>query len=169
MNYENLDSLKQEIDQSLSERKFAIFYGMERSEIDREMAIVWDAEAHPDFREFFAVAEAAGIRIIVVHYKTLPAGQIGELLDQLDELDLDRDERRNLARDLQRLKMYEGFISALDLSFDHATQTYLFSATTTWYKELLDILQQFEVFSPGFGGPEDIDDEPISGGYFSKN
>ena len=115
------------------------------------------------------VVNDINIRIIVVHYKSLPAGQIGELLEQLDELDLDRDERRNLARDLQRLKMYEGFVSALDLSFDNATQTYLFNATTSWYKELLDILQQFEVFSPGFGAPEDIDDEPISGGYFSKN
>ena len=169
MTYENLDNLKQEIEEYLNNKGFAVYYGMERSDIDRDLSIAWDTESHPDFHEFLNVASAAGVKIIVAHYKTLPAGHIGELLEQLDELDLERDERRNLARDLQRLKMYEGFISSLDLSFDHGTQTYQFSASTTWYKQLLDMLQHFDMFPPDFDEDEGIDDEPLGGAYFSKN
>ena len=169
MTYENLDNLKQEIEEYLNTGGFAIFYGMERSDIDRDLSISWDTESHPNFQEFLKVASTAEVKIIVAHYKTLPAGHITELIDQLDELELDRDERRNLARDLQRLKMYEGFISSIDLSFDCDTQTYMFSAKTTWYKQLLEMLDHFDLFSPGFDEEGGIDDEPIGGGYFSKN
>ncbi len=168
MTYENLDKLKEEIEAELREKKFAVFYGLGRSEIDRDMSINWDTEAHPDFREFLTVAEGAGIKIVIVYYKILTQGHIAELMDQLDDLDLDRDERRNLSRDLQRLKMYEGFISSVDLSFDTHGQSYMFSVSTNWFKSLLEIAGQFDVFGPGFDG-EDVDNEPLGGAYFSKN
>ena len=168
MIYENLDKLKEEIETELRGKEFAVFYGLGRSEIDRDMSINWDAEARPDFREFLKVAEIAGIKIVVVNYKILTQGHIAELMDQLDDLDLDRDERRNLSRDLQRLKMYEGFISSLDLSFDTHGQSYMFSVATTWFKNLVEIASQFDMFGPGFDG-EEADDEPLGGAYFSKN
>ena len=168
MNYESLDQIKSEVELELTERKFAVFYTSGRSEIERDMAVPWDTLVHPDFRKFLAVAEAAAIKIIVVHYRTLLPGYIAELADQLEELDLDRDERRNMSRDLQKLKMYEGFTASIDLSFDQRGQTYSFSMITNWFKSLMEIAGECEMLGPGFGG-EDVDEDPLGGTYFSKN
>jgi hypothetical protein len=168
MNYENLDQIKSEIEKELAERKFAVFYTSGRSEIERDMAVPWNTLDHPDFRKFLAVAEAAAIKIIVVQFRTLLPGYIADLGEQLEELDLDRDERRNMSRDLQKLKMYEGFTASIDLSFDQRGQTYSFSIITSWFKNLMEIAGECEMLGSGFGG-EDVDDDPLGGNYFSKN
>ena len=170
MNMENLDTLKQEIEKYISENNFALFRGMERSTIDRDMSISWDTERYPDFKEFLSVASIAGVKIVVFHYFTLEPAQIKSLQQHLDESDMEREEKRNLSREIQRLKMYEGFVSSIDLSFDMGTSTYLFSLTTSWQMEMETIMERLDPFMPDFMNEEDENDGPIGGGgYYSRN
>ena len=167
---ENLDTLKLEIEKYVVENKFAMFRGLQRSTIDRDIAISWDTFRFPDFRDFLSVAAAAGVKIIVFHYLILEPAQIKSLHQHLDEAEIEPDEKRNLNRDLKRLKMYEGFVSSLELSFDLGSSTYLFGSATSWYAEMESILERLDPFLPDFFDEEDEKDGPIGGsGFYSRN
>lgn len=170
MNVENLDTIKQDIEQHIRDNNFAMFRGMERSSIDRDMSINWDTVRFPDFKDFLAVASTAGVKIIVFHYFTMEPAQIKILQQHLDESDMDREEKRILSRELQRLKIYEGFVASVDLSFDLGTNTYLFSLTTSWQMEMELMMERLDPFTPDFMDAEDEKDGPIGGGgFYSRN
>jgi hypothetical protein len=124
----------------------------------------WDTERHPDFREFVKAAQDAGARIVTFYYRAFTLDQIDAALDQLEESDLTREEKRNLESRLRQLQAYEGFTCSVELSFCVEQQVYLYEVHTDWYETLNDILAELDV-----AVEEEEGDEGTLGGYFSKN
>lgn len=159
----NLDTLNTEILQYLEESGLAVFHGHSRA-MDATPAVYWDCEQHPDYKLFIQTAQAAGAKIIVFHQRRFDSGQVDDTLEQLAECDLSREEQREYKRRLTALRVYDGQVCAIELSFDHQDRVFLFDLRTEWYDELGDIAAEIDIMSAGAGE----DDEPMSG-YFSKN
>jgi hypothetical protein len=160
----NLDTLKTEIEGFLETEGFAVFHGYSRA-LESMPIVYWDCDRHPDYKEFVKAAKVSGATLIVFHQRDFCADQIDDAIEQLETLDIPRDEYRTLERRLNELRAYEGFTCALELSFDHQGRVFLFDLRTEWYDELSDILGELHVLEPE---SEDEDDDTM-GGYFSKN
>jgi hypothetical protein len=114
-------------------------------------------------RRSFSRRRSAG-EAYVYHYREFGPQTIEEAFEKLEAAGLPRERHREIDRELKRLKGYEGFTSAIELSFDFDGRTYLFELTAPWYDEYLDLL-------------DDLDDSiemneeppPMGGGYFSQN
>jgi len=158
----NLDTLKTEIERYLQESGMAVFHGYSR-DLERIPAVYWDSEASPDYKPFIDAAKSAGSKLIVFHQKEFFAHQVDDALEQLEGCDLPREEYRELERRLNELRVYSGFICAIELSFDHQGRVYVFDLRTEWYKNFADILDEIQVMDS-----DSSDDTPMSG-YFSKN
>jgi hypothetical protein len=159
----NLDTLKNEIEQHLKNSGFAIFHGCSRGD-DKAPAVYWDCERYPDYHAFLDAAQAAGVKIIVLHHRELTRDELDEAIQRLGTCDLPREENRSVERRLAELRVYEGFTCVLELSFDHQGSTFLYDLRTDWYDELTDIASDLQLMSSG----QDDDAAPM-GGYFSKN
>ncbi len=160
----DLESLRTEMEAHLDQSELAVFHGYHRM-IDSLVQVYWDTERHPDFREFLATALKAGAKLVVFHQQAFSLDEIHEALDQLEDADFTREEKRNLENRLRQLQAYEGFTCSLALSFTVEGQVYSYELHTDWYQSLNDILAELEV---SLGGDEEDDDESL-GGYFSKN
>jgi hypothetical protein len=156
----NLETLREEIQAHLSSRGIAVFHGFPRGNED-QAGVYWDTNVHPDYREFVAAAEAAGARLMTMHTNQFTAAVLDDAEDRVNALP--RDERREMEQSLRRLRGYIGFTCQIELSFDVAPRFYVFDVRTDWYDELNDMLDQLDTAS------EDADEDPLGGGYFSKN
>ena len=159
----NLDGLKTEIEQTLDQSGLAVFYGYSRAH-ESQTAVYWDCDQHPDYREFVQAANNAGIKLIVFHQREFSSAQIEEALEELDDCSLPPEDHREFERRLNRLRAYDGLVSAIELSFDHQGRVFLFELHTDWYQELTDLLDEIQVLTAA----GDDDDTSLSG-YFSKN
>lgn len=126
--------------------------------------IFWDVEGHPDYRGFVAVAQQAGAKLIQFYHQTLSVEQIDEALDELEESDFTRDEKRQYETRLRQLREYEGFTCSVELSFCLETKVYVFELHTEWYESLTDILAELEA-----ANEEEEEQDDGLGGYFSNN
>ena len=64
---------------------------------------------------------------------------------------------------MKRLKGYEGFTSAVELSYDFDGRTYLYEATAPWYDEYLDLLYDLD------DSMDAGEEPPPMSSYFSQN
>jgi len=161
----NLDTLKTEIEEYLEESGLAVFYGYSRV-LESMPAVYWDCDQYPDYRLFVKAAHTAGAKVIVFHQREFSADQVEDALEQLTTCDLPRDEYHKLERRLNELRIYDGFICAIELSFDHEGRVFLFDLRTDWYEEFSELLDEIEMMD---AETDDDDDDPTMGGYFSKN
>jgi hypothetical protein len=160
----NLETLKTEIQDFLETEGLAVFHGHSRA-LDSDSIVFWDCDRRPDYRDFVKAAKAAGVKLMIFHQREFSADAIEEGLEQLEALDMPRDEYRTLERRLNELRSYAGFTCALELSFDHEGRVYMFDLRTEWYEELSDMLEDLHVMDTG----SDDEDDDTMGGYFSKN
>lgn len=158
----NLDSLRAEIEEHLRARGIAVFYGFPKSFTDMA-AVYWDREDKPGYRDFVAAAEAAGARLMTLYANRFSEETIEDALDRLEASAMPREDRREIERRLRELRGYVGFTCQIELSFDLAPRVYVFDVRTEWFEEMDELLDRIEDAS----GVED--DDPIGGGYFSKN
>ena len=159
---QDIDLLLEEVERALAERQFTIFRGQQRGPELRPQ-LEWDVESHPDFREFLAVAEAIGVRLVVLHLDKLDTGFVESTLERLEQSELPAAQRRQYQRDIERLRAYEGFACSLQISFDYDGLTYLYEVYTMWYSELLDIADDIDA------ALEDQALNPPDGPFFSQN
>jgi hypothetical protein len=159
----NLDSLKIEIEQYLEESGLAVFYGYSRM-LESTSSVYWDCDKYPDYKLFIKAARTAGAQVIVLHQREFAAEQVLDALEQLSDCDLQRDESREFEKRLNDVRVYEGFICEIELSFDHQGRVFLFDLRTDWYEEFSDILDEIQMLSV----EAEDNDTPMSG-YFSKN
>jgi len=159
----NLDSLKIEIEQYLEESGLAVFYGYSRM-LESTSSVYWDCDKYPDYKLFIKAARTAGAQVIVFHQREFAAEQVMDALEQLSDCDLQRDESREFEKRLNDVRVYEGFICEIELSFDHQGRVFLFDLRTSWYEEFSDILDEIQMLS----AEAEDNDTPMSG-YFSKN
>ena len=160
----NLDTLKREILEYLESSGLAVFHGSPGG-LDGQTMVLWDTERHPDYRMFLDVALKSETRVIVFASREFAAADTEDLLSQLDELDLTRDEKRDYEKRLRELRIHEGVTCSLELAFDYHSRMYVYEMQPDWYDEFLSV--EDEIMSLMADDDED-DDEPI-GGYFSKN
>jgi hypothetical protein len=161
----NLDTLRTEIQEHLVGEGFAIFYGYSRI-TDSQPLVFWDCQRLPDYKMFVQTGRAAGAKLMVFHQRELTPDLIDDALERVECCELAPEERRNVERRLNDLRAYEGFICALELSFDHEGRVYVFDLRSEWYQELADLLDDLDLLDA-----EDDDDEDgdSMSSYFSKN
>ena len=159
----NLDTIAEEIQQYLTHEHFIVFRSMSRADEDSSV-VFWDAERHPDYKPYLETALQLGVRLVHFHAREFSQRHREEALEQLEDCDLPRDEKRTLERRIQELAIYEGLTCAIELSYDFESRIYLFELHTDWYDEWHDVLDEIEDAVPGLEG-----EDPYGGGYYSNN
>ena len=159
---QDLDNLKRDIERQLHEGAYVVFHARSRF-TDSSVPILWDTSLHPSPSEFLETALSVGVKLIVFHHREFGPHILEEAFEKLEAAELPRERHREMDRELKRLQGYEGFTSAIELSFDFDGRTYLYEATAPWYDSYLDLLDDLDQEI------EMTDEPPPMGGYFSQN
>jgi len=160
----NLDTLKQEILGYLEQSEFAVFRSAPGGLGSLPM-VLWDSTRYPDYQMFLETARSAGAQMILFAAREFDSAEIDEAVEQLDECDLSRDERRELEARLREMRVHEGVTCLIELAFAYQGHMYVYELRPDWYEEFLSIGDEIAVHLPG---GEDEDDDG-SFGYFSNN
>jgi hypothetical protein len=163
----NLDTLKREILEYLDSSALAVFHGCPGG-LDSHGMVLWDTERHPDYQTFLDVALKCDTRVIIFATREFASSDIDNLTAQLDDLDLDRDEKRDLEKRLRALRVHEGVTCSIELAFDYQSRLYVYQMQPDWYDEFLTAEDEIMALISDAEDMDDDDDEPL-GGYFSKN
>lgn len=161
----NLDTLKREILEYLDSSGLAVFHGCPGG-LDGQPMVLWDTERQPDYQAFLDVAVKSETRIIIFASREFQSSDTEDLLAQLEDLDIGRDEKRDFQKRLRELRVHEGVTCSLELAFDYHSRLYVYEMQPDWYDEFLSV--EDEIMSLITEPDETGDDEPL-GGYFSKN
>jgi len=160
----NLDTLKREILESLEASGFAIFRGCPGG-LEGLPLVLWDVEHHPDYQLFLDTARKTGARLVVFACREFESSDIDDLLEQLEECGLPREDQREYERRLKELRIFEGVTCSLELAFDCDSRLYVYEVQPDWYEEFLNL--EDEITSQS--GDDELDSHDSLGGYFSKN
>ena len=161
----NLDTLKQEILEYLEHSEFAVFRSAPGG-LEGLPLVLWDAERYPDYQMFLDTARKAGAKMILFAACDFESSDIDDAVEELDECDLSREERRDLEGRLRELRVHEGVTCSLELAFDHHARMYVYEIRPDWYDEFLSIGEEIAVHLPTAGAEQEDDG---SFGYFSNN
>jgi hypothetical protein len=160
----NLDTLKREILDYLESRDLAVFRSTPGTLEDPQM-VLWDSEHYPDYRMFLDAAMKTGVKMILFASREFESGDIDDLLEQMEELSLDREQQRDYQARLRKLRIYEGVTCSLELAFNHNSNLYVYELQPDWYEDFL--VTEDEIASAM--AESDLDEGDSLGGYFSKN
>ncbi len=164
----DLENLRKEMQAHLAKSGTPIFYGYHRM-LDSLIQVSWDTERHPDFQEFLDTAQKCGAKLVVFNHEAFQLDQIDDALEQLETVDLTREQKRSFETRLKQLQPYEGFTCLLQLSFALEGRLYLFELRTDWYDALQDILNELEMATEPFDDEDEGEEHGPMGGYFSNN
>jgi hypothetical protein len=160
----NLDTLKREILDYLETAGFAVFHSSPGT-LDSTPTVLWDTEHYPDYRMFLDVAAKTGARLVMLASREFEPSDIEDLTVQLDECELQREERRDYESRLRSMRGFEGNTCSLELAFDLESRLYVYEVQPDWYEEFLGIEDEIAARL----ADEDFDSNDSLGGYFSKN
>ena len=160
----NLDTLKREILTYLETRDFAVFRSAPGT-LDGSQMVLWDSDNYPDYQMFLEAAAKLEVKLILFAMREFTAEDVSDLLEQLDEMTMDREQQRDYQNRLRDLRRYEGQTCALELAFNHDSRLYVYEVQPDWYEEYLTI----EDGIASMLAEEDLDEGDSLGGYFSKN
>ena len=163
----NLDTLKREILEYLESSGLAIFHATPGG-LNGQAMVLWDTERHPDYQAFLEVAVKAETHIIIFGTREFQPSDTEDLLAQLDDLDLSREEKRDFEKRLRALRVHEGVTCSLELAFDYHSRLYVYEMQPDWYDEFLSVEEEILSLISSPDGMDDDHDEPL-GGYYSKN
>ena len=162
----NLNTLKPEILEYLEANGLTVFYGRPGG-LEETHMVLWDVENHPDYRKFLDTARAAGAQIIVFAAREFEVSDLDDLTGHLDDLTLDREERRDYESRLRDLRGYDGTTCSIELAFSHDSRFYVFELQPDWYEEFLNLEEELLT---NFDGEEGLgSDDDSLGGFYSKN
>lgn len=161
----NLDTLKQEILESLDSAGLAVFHSRPGI-LEGFPMVLWDTERHPDYQMFLEVAKKSGAKVILFGAREFSSGDVDDLLSQLDECELTREEKRDYESRLREMRIFEGVTCTLELAFDYSSRFYVYEVQPDWYEEFLSIEDEI---ASRVSDEEDLDQDDSLGGYYSKN
>ncbi len=165
----DLDSLKEEVLQHLAAEGFAVFRSQAGS-LEGLPMVSWDTAGHGDYQAFLQVAKTIGARVIVFGHREFEAEEIDEALEQLEECEFGRDERRSIERSLSDLRRFIGSTCTLEMAFDHQGRMYVFELVTDWFQTFAEMSELLMAASAADLEEDDEDESDSSfGGYYSKN
>jgi hypothetical protein len=157
----DLETIRTEIQTHLEQSNLAVFHGY--SSLPDSVSVFWDTDRHPDFRGFLHAAEKAGARLIVFYHQQFSLSEIDDVLQDLEDSELSREEKRAYESRLRDVQKYEGFTSVVELSFALDGRTYLYRLNTEWYQTWENIISEIDAAT------EEQDEEGPISGYFSNN
>jgi len=160
----NLDTLKREILDSLEAGGFAIFHGSPGG-LEGLPMVLWDVEHYPDYQMFLESARKIGANLIIFASREFKSSDVDDLLEQLEDCDLARDEQRDYERRLRELRIFEGVTCSLEIAFDHGSRLYVYEVRPDWYDDFLNLEEEINSRLE----ENDLDAGNSLGGYFSKN
>jgi hypothetical protein len=163
----NLEALKDEILDYLQNSDFAVFHS-HAGGLDGLPLVTWDTERHPDYRVFLEVARKVGQKLILFASREMDAAEIDEVLEELEETELTREERRELEGRLRDARRHAGSTCTLELAFDHNSHLYVYEARPDWYEDFLDACDEIHAVLPA-GDEEEDDGTHGLGGFYSNN
>ncbi|MGH9658492.1 MAG: hypothetical protein ACRD96_08105 [Bryobacteraceae bacterium] len=161
---DNLDRLHKEILGEIAAQGLAVFFSRPGALEDHPM-VLWETEAHPDFREFLESAKTAGVRLLLVGHRRFEEEEIDEVVEQLASSTLSREDRRSVESDLRALRSHIGETCLVEVAFDLQGRFYVYEASSEWFDAFLNVS---DLVGESALGEEDEDEGPL-GGYFSKN
>jgi hypothetical protein len=160
----NLDSLKHEVLQHLEDSDFALFRSSPGG-LDRLQMVLWNVEQYPDYRMFLDAAHKAGAKVLIFGTDELESSDLDDLREQMEDLELSRDERRDFESRLRALAKYEGRTCTLEMAFSLEGRMYVYDVQPDWYDEFVQL--EDEILAR-LTDDDDLDDDTL-GGYYSKN
>ena len=160
----NLDTLKREIVEYLESRQLAIFRSSPGT-LESTQMVIWDSEHYPDYQMFLDAALKAGVKLILFGVGEFEAADIDELVEQLDDMGLDREAQRDYQSRLRKLRVHEGVTCSLELAFHHEANLYIYELQPDWYEEFLAIEDELATTV----AESEMDEGDSLGGYVSKN
>lgn len=160
----NLDTLKREILDYLDSGGFAVFHSSPGG-LEGLPMVLWDTEHHPDYQMFLEVASKSGIKLVLFASREFERTDVDELLEQLEECELAREEHREYESRLRELRIFEGVTCSLELAFDYHSRLYVYEVQPDWYDEFLSVEEEIASRLAA----EDDDEGDTLPGYFSKN
>ena len=161
----NLDTLKREILEYLETAGFAVFRSSPGG-LEGLPLVLWDTEHHPDYQAFLDVARQTGVKLVLFAAAEFEASDLDELMEQLDDCDLTRDEKREYESRLRDLRPFEGVTCSIEIAFDHHSRLYVYEVQPDWYEEFLTLEEEI---TSRFADESELDRGDSLGGYFSKN
>jgi hypothetical protein len=162
----NLDTLKREIPDYLEANGFAVFRSRAGA-LEGFPLVLWDIEHHPDYQTFLDVARKTGTALILFATREFEAADVEDLVEQLESMELSRDEQREFEKRLREFRGYEGVTCSLELAFDYNSRLYVFELQPDWYEEFVGVEEEL-MSRMGDDDELDDDDHPL-GGYYSRN
>ena len=129
--------------------------------------VMWDVERRPDFREFIECSQRLGVKLVVLHSREFEQQNIDDVSEELADCEMPQPERREMERRLKKLAPYTGFTSQIEISFDYEDKIYMYEARSEFMNELLSIMNDIDLWLPP--GTEGEEEDPMGGGYFSRN
>ena len=163
----DLDSLKTEILAYLEKENFVIFHGYSRR-LEETDIVEWDSHRYPDYRLYLKAAKQAGVKIVTIHHREFTSGHVEHGMDQLEETELEQEDRRRLEKALRELGGYESFTCAIEMSFEIAQRLYFFELRAEWYDEFQTLMDEIDAAVNRVDYEED-EEGPMGGGYYSRN
>jgi len=161
----NLDTLKREILEYLETAGFAVFRSSPGG-LEGLPMVLWDVEHHPDYQAFLDVARRAGVKLILFAAAEFESADLDELLEQIEDGDLPRDEQHDYQSRLRELRSFEGVTCSIEIAFDYQSRLHVYEVQPDWYEEFLNLEEEI---TARFSDEGDLEQGDSLGGYFSKN
>lgn len=161
----NLDTLKREILEYLETAGFAVFRSSPGG-LEGLPMVLWDVEHHPDYQAFLDVARRAGVKLILFAAAEFESADLDELLEQIEDCDLPRDEQHDYQSRLRELRSFEGVTCSIEIAFDYQSRLHVYEVQPDWYEEFLNLEEEI---TTRFSDEGDLEQGDSLGGYFSKN
>lgn len=160
----NLDTLKREILDYLASAGLPVFRGSPGGLEDLPM-VLWDVGHYPDYQMFLEVARQSGAKLVIFASREFESADVDDLLEQLDDCDLSREEQHEYESRLRELRIFVGVTCSLEMAFDCDSRLYVYEVRPDWYEEFLNLEEEITMRS----ADEELDRGNSLGGYFSKN
>lgn len=161
----NLDTLKREILEYLETAGFAVFRSSPGG-LEGLPMVIWDVEHHPDYQAFLDVARRAGVKLILFAAAEFESADLDELLEQIEDCDLPREEQHDYQSRLRELRSFEGVTCSIEIAFDYQSRLHVYEVQPDWYEEFLNLEEEI---TARFSDEGDLEQGDSLGGYFSKN
>ena len=163
----NLNTLKREIEEYLTASGLAVFHSNPGG-LEGQPLVLWDTERHPDYRTFLEVAQKSGVAMVLFATREFEPADMDDLLLQLEDMELTREERRDYESRLREFRIHEGQTCLIELAFDYQSRLFVYEVRPEWYDEFTST--EDEIVSRFIDEDEDDDEgEGDFGGYYSKN
>jgi hypothetical protein len=112
------------------------------------------------------VALQLDVKLVLFASRDFDSDEIQEIETEIEEMELDRDDRREYESRLREARLHTGVTCDIEIAFEYGGRHYVYEVQPDWYEEFLTL--QDEVMGLIAVEGETGDDDSL-GGYYSKN